>query len=191
MSSEMLSRFLLRFNDPDLKQIYTREKVEFFNKVMPIVTAMVLFLSGTLEILYRVIKLGDLPTYISLINWISLLVFALIAVLHSRWNWMHTIICPCLTALTFLYLSYVDYDYTMGSIYYSLIIGFTICLFILVIFNESWIVSTIVYAPFLTIYMLKTGYDLLGTEPEELAMRCIFCVLIYAIIAYRVEILTK
>jgi len=187
----MLSRFLLRFNDPDLKQIYTREKVEFFNKVMPIVTAMVLFLSGTLEILYRVIKLGDLPTYISLINWISLLVFALIAVLHSRWNWMHTIICPCLTALTFLYLSYVDYDYTMGSIYYSLIIGFTICLFILVIFNESWIVSTIVYAPFLTIYMLKTGYDLLGTEPEELAMRCIFCVLIYAIIAYRVEILTK
>ena len=59
------------------------------------------------------------------------------------------------------------------------------------IFNESWIISTIVYAPFLSIYMLKTGYDLLGTEPEELAMRCIFCILIYAIIAYRVEILTK
>jgi hypothetical protein len=38
-----------------LKQIYTREKVEFFNKVMPIVTAMILFLSFTLEILYRVI----------------------------------------------------------------------------------------------------------------------------------------
>ena len=61
----------------------------------------------------------------------------------------------------------------------------------MVIFNESWIISTIVYAPFLSIYMLKTGYDLLGTEPEELAMRCIFCILIYAIIAYRVEILTK
>lgn len=104
---------------------------------------------------------------------------------------MHTIICPGLTTLTFLYLSYVDYDYTMGSIYYSLIIGFTICLFILVIFNESWIISTIVYAPLLTTYMYKTGYDLIGTEPEELAMRCIFCIMIYAIIGYRVEILTK
>ena len=39
--------------------------------------------------------------------------------------------------------------------------------------------------------MYKTGYDLIGTEPEELAMRCIFCIMIYAIIGYRVEILTK
>jgi len=89
-----------------------------------------------------------------------------------------------LTALTFLYLSFVDYDYSMGSIYYSLIIGFTLCLFILVIFNEAWFISTLVYAPFLSYYMYKTGYDLLGTEVEELAMRCVFCILIYATIAY-------
>jgi len=39
--------------------------------------------------------------------------------------------------------------------------------------------------------MYKTGYDLLGSEVEELIMRVAFCTIIYAIIAYRVEILTK
>ena len=115
----MLSRFLLSFNDPDLKQIYVREKIEFFNKVVPIIAAMMGFLASTLEILYRVIELGELPKFISLINWIFLLIFFVIGCLHSRFTWMHSIICPCLTALTFLYLSFVDYDYSIGSIYYS------------------------------------------------------------------------
>jgi hypothetical protein len=39
--------------------------------------------------------------------------------------------------------------------------------------------------------MHKTGYDLLGVEYEELVMRVFFCVAIYAIIAYKIEILTK
>lgn len=61
----------------------------------------------------------------------------------------------------------------------------------LVVFNEMWIISTLTYAPCLAYYMYKTGFDLLGSEMEELVMRVLFCVIIYAIIAYRVEILTK
>lgn len=58
-------------------------------------------------------------------------------------------------------------------------------------FNESWIASTVFFAPSLSFYMWKTGYDLLGSEYFELAVRCLFCILIYAIIAYRIETLTK
>lgn len=72
-----------------------------------------------------------------------------------------------------------------------MIIGFTLTYFILAVFNESWLVSTIVYAACLVFYMEKTGYDLLGSEVKELVMRCVFCTLIYAIVAYRIEILTK
>jgi hypothetical protein len=39
--------------------------------------------------------------------------------------------------------------------------------------------------------MYRTGYDLLGTETAELVIRSIFCIIIYAVIAYRVETLTK
>jgi hypothetical protein len=40
-------------------------------------------------------------------------------------------------------------------------------------------------------YMYKTGFDLLEAETPELVMRVIFCSVIYAIIGYRVETLTK
>ena len=39
--------------------------------------------------------------------------------------------------------------------------------------------------------MNKTGRDLLGSEQTELALRCSFCVLIYGLTAYKIEILTK
>jgi hypothetical protein len=39
--------------------------------------------------------------------------------------------------------------------------------------------------------MYVTGYDLLGAEVTELSMRCIFVTLIYGIIAYKFETLTK
>jgi len=191
MSSDLLSKFTLQFNDPDLQKIYTREKSEFFSKAVPVVSAMLLLLAGTLEVMYRVLDMGDLPLYMTIVNWSFFLIFILIACLHSRWTWMHTLVSPGLTAIIFLYLSFLDYDYTMASIYYSLIVGFVISFFILVVFNESWIMSTIVYAPCLSYYMYKTGKDLLGTENSEVFMRCTFCILIYSIVAYRVEILSK
>ena len=85
----------------------------------------------------------------------------------------------------------MDYDYTLASIYYSMVFGLTMTYFILVLFNESWIISTIVYAPCLTYYMYKTGISLLATEYKELIGRCVFCILLYAIIAYRIEVLQK
>lgn len=115
----MLSKILLRFNDPDLHSIYKREKTEFFSKSLPIVTGMLGMLAGVLEIMYRGAGLGELPKFISLVNWITLLLLAIMCVLHSRWNWLHNLICPLLTIINYLYISFVDYDYTVGSIYYS------------------------------------------------------------------------
>ena len=72
-----------------------------------------------------------------------------------------------------------------------MIIGFTLTYFLLVVFNESWLASTVVYSGCLVYYMQKTGQDLLGSENQELVMRCVFCIMIYAIVGYRIEILTK
>jgi sensor histidine kinase regulating citrate/malate metabolism len=70
-------------------------------------------------------------------------------------------------------------------------VGFTLTFFVLTIFNESWLLSSIFYAPSLTLYMYKTGSDLLGNEVQELAVRSVFCILIYAVIAFRVEVMSK
>lgn len=66
-----------------------------------------------------------------------------------------------------------------------------VTLFVLIIFSESWIVSTITYAPLMCYYMYRTGEDLLGGEGVELYSRAIFCIVIYAMIGYRTEALAK
>ena len=121
-SGNMLSKVMLRFNDQELKRIYEREKTDFYSKAVPVITTMMLLLAVSLEAIYRLMDIGvdfELPTYISLVNWIFLLVYIVMSILHTRMYWMQAIVCPSLTLMLFLYLSFVDYDYTMGSIYYS------------------------------------------------------------------------
>lgn len=152
----MLTKVTLQFNDPDLRAKYQKEKVEFFSKALPVVTFALALISVMIEINLRMAFDQELrqTRYISTINWSSLTLFCIITCLHRRWATLHIFVCPLLTALTFLYVCYLDYDYTMGSIYYSIIVGFTISFFVLVIFNESWIMSTMVYSVFLS-YSMK------------------------------------
>jgi hypothetical protein len=39
--------------------------------------------------------------------------------------------------------------------------------------------------------MYKTGYDILGQELPEALIRAVFCTVLYAFIAHRIETLTK
>jgi len=100
-------------------------------------------------------------------------------------------VCPALTALVFYYLAIVDYDGTSTSIYYTMVVGITSSIFLVVVFNEVWLLSFAVYAPMLSYYMWKTGVDMAGQEVTELAIRCTFCCFIYALIAYKTESLSK
>ena len=66
-----------------------------------------------------------------------------------------------------------------------------ISLFVQVLFNEMWLLSSIFYCVCFGFYMYKTGYEILGQLFVECAIRTAFCTILYAITAYRVEGLTK
>lgn len=190
--SEVLSSLCLNFNEYELQDVYRKEKVAFYSKAMPVLCVMTLLMSGTFQF-YIGFEAADLQKnmIISVVNGAVVLVVLLITCLHKKFPSLHYLVCPLLTLLLFTYLSFFDYDYTLGSIYYSLIIGFTLTYFILIIFNERWLLSTTAFAPGLTWYMYKTGIDLLGEEWQELIMRSVFCSLVYAVVAYKIEALTK
>lgn len=61
-------------------------------------------------------------------------------------------------------------------------------------FSENWILSTGIFAPCVVLFMLKTQ-QLLKTAPGKsvalLVLRCVFQILVYAAIAYKVELLQK
>ena len=75
-----------------------------------------------------------------------------------------------------------------------MIVGITTSFFILIMFTEVWFVSSFVYTPLLAYYMYKTGIDM-GVDNkegyEELIVRCVFCVFLYTITAYKIESLNK
>ena len=102
-----------------MRKLYYKEKTEFFQKSTPVVALMLLVLAVSLEVLYRAMGLGNLPGYITAVNFMMLLFVLIIYFLHTRLTILNAMVCPALTILTFLYLSFVDYDYTVGSIYYS------------------------------------------------------------------------
>lgn len=149
-------------------------------------------LSLSLEILYRVNELGELPMQNSIVNWGSFGFFFFLSYLVPHFAWAGIFVCPWLTCISYYYFAVVDYDGTALSIYYTMIIGITTTFFILVTFNERWLISTIAYAPCLYLYMEKTGNELSnGTETNELYLRSFFAIFVYAVIAFKVETLAK
>lgn len=159
---------------------------------MPVISFMLAVLSGSLELLYRINDLGELPIQTSIVNWGSFTFFMLLSYIVPHFSWAGLFVCPWLTCITYYYFAIVDYDGTILSIYYTLIIGITTTFFILVTFNERWLLSTIFYSPCLYFYMEKTGSELSdGEESNELYLRSFFAIFVYAVIAFKVETLAK
>lgn len=101
--------------------------------------------------------------------------------------------CPSLIVIVFYYITWIDYDTTNVSIYYKTILGITICYFLLVVFNEAWFLTTIVYSPFCIYFMYKSGVDMLeeAANAGELVGRSLFVCFIFGIVAYQMEKLNK
>jgi len=101
-------------------------------------------------------------------------------------------VCPFLTIYVFYYLAFLDYDSANTGIFYSLVVAVAACYYLLVIFNETWLISTGVFAPQLIYFLWRTGNNMSGTEDNtELIVRSLFCIVIYANIAYTIEKLNK
>lgn len=189
----MLSTFWLRFEDKKIFAAFKREKKTFYRRVMPMITMACLTLLICIEILYRGFELGDLSAATTIINATSVLWFAFLTCTTRRWIKFTWLVCPSLIALVFYYLIWVDYDSVNASIYYKTVLGITVCFFLLVVFNEVWLLSTLAYAPFAVYFMHKTGDDMLrGTQNGwELSGRSFFCVFVFAVVAYKMEQLNK
>ena len=188
----MLSTFFLVFEDREMRMTFEKTKREYYGRILLILWPMLILLTAGLIVL-DVLDQFDSETATHIVNGCGVFVFFLLWVLIRKFAICSWFVCPLLTAFAFYYFAIVDYDGTAISIYYTMIVGITSSLFILVMFNESWLLSTIVYAPLLAYYMYKTGDDLNNGESEmnELIIRCVFCVFLYLIIAYKVEMLNK
>ena len=174
-----------------MKLAYQNEKRSFYSKILFILFVVMLLLTiavFTLETAAEGYK-QDIMTHG--INITCTVLYLLLWLILRRAYAAAYFVCPLLTAYSFYYFAFVDYDGSSLSIYYTMIVGITSSFFILIIFNESWVLSSLVYSPMVCYYMYKTGIDMVGNEINELIIRCIYVVFLYIICAYRIETLNK
>lgn len=186
----MLSTVFLSFEDREMRMTFEREKKNHYGRILLVVWPILILLTIGLIILDA---MGQFETEITthVVNAAAAVIFFLLWLFVRKFAVCSWFVCPLLTAYAFYYFAMVDYDGSVVSIYYTLIVGISSTFFILVIFNESWLLSSIVYAPLIAYYMFKTGEDMVGEETNELVIRCVFSIFLYAIVAYKVETLNK
>jgi len=128
---------------------------------MPLITGALIALLIAIELIYRVFKLGEIAYVTTIINAIAVVWFCFLTVVSRCFIKTTKLVCPSLIAFLFYYMTWLDYEAVDVSIFYKTVIGITVCFFLLVVFNESWMISTFVYTPFSIYFMYKTGVDML------------------------------
>lgn len=182
----MLSSVFLSFKDKKIKKAYTREKKIFYNRVLPLVTFATIALLVAIEVIYRVLEMAEASMTTTIVNSCTVGWFIFLTVFSRCWSWLTKLVCPSLIALVFYYIIWVEYDKIMVTIFYKTMVGVTILFFLLVIFNEAWFLTCIVYWPFMCYFMYKSGEDMLRERQSdgELAARCVFMCIVFAAVAY-------
>ena len=186
----MLSTVFLSFEDREMRLTFEKEKRAHYGRILLVVWPILILLTAALIVL-QVMEHFETEMMTHIVNGAAVIIFFLLWLFVRKFAICSWFVCPLLTAYAFYYFAMVDYDGSVVSIYYTLIVGISSTFFILVVFNESWLLSSIVYGPLLAYYMFKTGEDMVGDETNELIIRCIFCVFLYAIVGYKVETLSK
>ena len=101
-----------------MRKRYNHEKQEFYKKVIPVITFMLLALSIAIEVLYRVFDHGEITLLTSTINWGCLFAFFLLCFIIRVASWSSWFVCPLLTCLTYYYFAFIDYDRTVSILYF-------------------------------------------------------------------------
>jgi PAS domain-containing protein len=174
-----------------MKQVYEKSKQKFYSKALLILAIVMLVLTATFLTLDYGLGSYQMQPLTHGINGVVTLLFILLWFIIRRSYVASFFVCPILTAFAFYYFAFVDYDGSTVSIYYSMIVGITSSYFILIIFNEAWLLSSAIYIPMLAFYMFKTGVVMVGSDITEFAIRTLFCIFLYLICAYKIESLTK
>lgn len=161
--------------------------------MLPLITGALIALLIAIEVIYRAFDSGEINVSTSIVNALAVAWFGFLTLFSRCKNSLTKLVCPSLIALVFYYVTWIDYDTVNVSIYYKTVMGITICFFLLVVFNEAWLVTTLVYTPFAIYFMYKSGTDMLEEKANagELTARSLFVCFIFAIVAYQMEKLNK
>jgi hypothetical protein len=103
-------------------------------------------------------------------------------------NYTSWFVCPITTTFAFYYCSVVRLDEEQISQEFSVTVILGASFFLLVIFNEVWLISAASFGPLMAFAVWQAGSEMTGTkEGVELVVRVFWCIICYGTVAYSLE----
>ena len=145
-----------------MQTLYLNSSKQPYLKALPIMTGVFLLLSMGLEVIYRLnfFHAGEIALSTSVVNWTVTFTFFVFCFLIKKFNYLHMLVCPVITVFVFYYVTINDYDGSVMGIFTTSCFGLTTLLYVLVMFSEVWLLSTLTFAPLISYYMYKTSQTL-------------------------------
>ena len=100
------------------------------------------------------------------------------------------VVSPLLTTYCFYYFCIVDFSGHIDAIYNEIVVGITITFLLLNFIMENWLANALISVPIFGLLMWRQNTALAFKNNDHgslLAFRCLFLVIIYAAVAYRVD----
>ena len=127
----------------------------------------------------------------SIVNWTISIIFLIFSFLIRKFNYVHWLVCPLLTVFTFYYVTINDYEGSVMGIFTTSCFGLTALLYILAMFSEVWLLSTLTFAPLISYYMYKTSQSLQEIDLIWIILFSFFQIFVYISVSYKIEKLSK
>ena len=194
----MLTKFLLDFMDTDMKVLYQRANFKYYARASVLITLFLFLLTLGLQLLDSTdnggVELDGGVVFIA-VCWAIFACFLVICFCIRRLLWTQLLVAPILTIyICFALISVREEGVkTEASTFFAKgIIGTAAAFYVLVMFNDSWLVNLIVF----TICMVATLVSASKRFDDELdehwlVLIGIFLVFTYASVGYRIERLQK
>jgi len=101
-------------------------------------------------------------------------------------------VCPLITVFCFYYYCVVDFQGVISPVYNVIVVGTTITYFLLAYFIENWMFQFLISIPIFSILTWRHSTAILHQQTRvELAFRCIFLIIVYSVVAYRLDRLNR
>ena len=192
----LLSKFLLSFHDAETKALYEAKNKRFYARTTILLLILIILVAGACASMSLLSDdpIFENPMVVTIVNGaMAIIVAFLVGVIRSG-NWAKRLICPILTI--YIHVLFNEWqgmeEESVGVLWARTSLGTAAFYFVLVIFNEAWLINLAVFTPCLAFSIYRTtesiGADL---DLPLVALLGVFHLFAYGVVGYQTERLSK
>ena len=147
-----------------MSSLYQRFRYRYFARAVTVITVMIFLISLAISMIDLLIDQEDEPHFkygaiMTLISWLMFALFGILCFAIRKVLWVQRLVCPLLTIYLFVLviLGEATKNDDATVIFAKGMIGLAASFYILVMFNEAWLINLAVFVPCSIVCLITSG----------------------------------